>query len=80
MAAAAFLIILANTKFPSGGPGFRGVVLEVANSRQMRRPDIAETDYGFYRYVLVVAVVMFALAAAHLVSRARSGVGLDPPE
>jgi branched-chain amino acid transport system permease protein len=69
MGAAAFLIILANTKFPSGGPGFRGVVLEVANSRQMRRPDIAETDYAFYRYVLVVAVVMFALAAAHLVSK-----------
>ena len=69
MAAAAFLIILANTKFPSGGPGFRGVVLEVANSRQMRRPDIALADYAYYRYVLVVAVAMFALAAVHLISK-----------
>ena len=69
MAAAAFLIILANTKFPSGGPGFRGVVIEVANSRQMRRPDVALTDYGYYRYVLVTAVVLFALAGAHLVSK-----------
>ncbi len=69
MAAAAFLIILANTKFPTGGPGFRGVVIEVANSRQMRRPDIALTDYGYLRYVLVVAVAMFALAGAHLISK-----------
>ena len=69
MAAAAFLIILANTQFPSGGPGFRGVVVEVANSQQMRRPDAALTDYGYYRYVLVTAVVLFGLAAAHLVSK-----------
>ena len=69
MAAAAFLIILANTKFPTGGPGFRGVVIEVANSRQMRRPDVALTDYGYYRYVLVAAVVLFALAGAHLISK-----------
>jgi len=69
MAAAAFLIILANTKFPSGGPGFMGVVVEVANSQQMRRPDAALTDYGYYRYVIVTAVVLFALAAAHLVSK-----------
>ena len=69
MAAAAFLIILANTKFPSGGPGFRGVVVEVANSRQMRRPDVALTDYGYYRYVLVTAVILFGLAGAHLISK-----------
>ena len=69
MAAAAFLVILNDTKFPNGGPGFRGLVVEVTNRGVMRRPAIAETDYGFYRYTLVVAVVMFGLAAAHLVSK-----------
>jgi branched-chain amino acid transport system permease protein len=69
MAAAGFLVILANTKFPTGGPGFKGLVVEVTNSEAMRRPDIAETDYGFYRYVLVVAVIMFGLAVSHLVSK-----------
>ncbi len=69
MAGAAFLVILANTKFPTGGPGFKGLVVEVANSKTMRRPDIAQTDYGFYRYSVVVAVIMFGLALAHLVTK-----------
>jgi branched-chain amino acid transport system permease protein len=69
MAAAAFLVILADTKFPTGGPGFKGLVIEVTNSDSMRRPDVAETDFGFYRYVLVVAVIMFGLALAHLVTK-----------
>ncbi len=69
MASAAFLVILADTKFPTGGPGFKGLVIEVTNSKSMRRPDIAETDFGFYRYVLIVAIILFGLALAHLVTK-----------
>jgi branched-chain amino acid transport system permease protein len=69
MASAAFLVILADTKFPTGGPGFKGLVVEVTNSESMRRPDIAEPNYAFYRYTIVVAVIMFGLALAHLVTK-----------
>jgi branched-chain amino acid transport system permease protein len=69
MAAAAFNIVILTLKFPNGGPGFKGLVKDQQNRKTMGRPSIAHGDLAYLRYVIVIAAIMFALYAAHLVSK-----------
>jgi branched-chain amino acid transport system permease protein len=66
MAAAAFNVVLLTLKFPNGGTGFQGLVKEAQNRKLMERPSIAVGDTAYFRYAVIVALVMFLLLVAHL--------------
>ena len=63
MLAAGTEIILAELKFPNGGKGFKGSVKNLSDIRAVRRPSIATTDVGYYRFAVVGAFCVFMLAA-----------------
>jgi len=72
MLAGAISIVLANTNFPNGGTGFSGYVSNAFSSatvQPIRRPSIALSDDGFFRYTVVVALIMFLLALWHVSSK-----------
>jgi branched-chain amino acid transport system permease protein len=71
MLAGAFTIVLEAVNFPNGGAGFLGYNGSLLNAPAIRRPAIAGTDPAYFRYALVVAALMFALAAGHI--RLRPG-------
>jgi branched-chain amino acid transport system permease protein len=69
MLAGAINVVLTNTNFPNGGTGFLGYNENYPGT--IRRPSIATSDAAFFRYSIVIAVVMFALVLWHL--RAKPG-------
>jgi branched-chain amino acid transport system permease protein len=71
MLAGAITVVLATTNFPNGGHGFLGYNGSAVHIPAIRRPGIATTDPAFFRYSVIVALVMFALVLAHL--RGRPG-------
>jgi branched-chain amino acid transport system permease protein len=71
MLAGAITVVLATTNFPNGGHGFLGYNGSTVHIPPIRRPSIATTDPAFFRYSVVVAILMFVLALAHV--RARPG-------
>jgi branched-chain amino acid transport system permease protein len=71
MLAGAVTVIEATLNFPNGGSGFSGYNGSFLHIPQIRRPSFAGTDPAFYRFSVIVAIVMFLLAFAHL--RARPG-------
>ena len=77
MAAAGATVVLNTLKFPNGGPGFKGLVESVESRKTMRRPSWATTDYGFYRYAVIVAALMFGLAVWHLAAKPGRLCGLQ---
>jgi branched-chain amino acid transport system permease protein len=66
MLAGAITVVLTATNFPNGGSGFLGHVENDFGNPEVRRPSIAETDPAYFRYAVVVAVVMFLLALLHV--------------
>jgi branched-chain amino acid transport system permease protein len=71
MMAGAITVVLAATDFPNGGPGFLAhSESSLGSGATIRRPAIAETDPAYFRYVVVVAAVMFLLALWHVRSKA----------
>jgi branched-chain amino acid transport system permease protein len=66
MLAGAITVTLANINFPNGGHGFTGYNGASVHISAIRRPSIAGTDPAFFRYALVVAVIMFLLVLLHL--------------
>ena len=68
MFAGATTIVLAAIDFPNGGGGFTGRTngLDVSGSAHVRRPSWAEADTSYYRYVVIVAAIMFLLALVHV--------------
>jgi branched-chain amino acid transport system permease protein len=64
MLAGAITIALRATNFPNGGSGFLGYNSEV--SQGIRRPSIAMADTAYFRYTIVVCLIMFALALWHV--------------
>lgn len=62
MLVAAVEIVLGELKFPNGGPGFRGLDPTLSKIKPMRRPSFATTDYAYYRFAVVCALLMFMLA------------------
>src|SRR3954454_4408805 len=68
MLAGAITVALRTTQFPNGGPGFLGN--DPNQSDPVRRPSIALTDPAYFRYTVVVCLVLFALALWHVRGRA----------
>lgn len=67
MAAGAITLLLVSVKFPNGGGGFWGFdKRSPSGQNQLPRPGIAESDIAYYRYTVVVAAVMFLVAAWHI--------------
>ena len=71
MLAGAITVVLTATNFPNGGDGFLGHVENDFGNPEVRRPSIAETDPAYFRYTVIVAVVMFLIALLHV--RAKPG-------
>ncbi len=69
MMAGALTVILATVNFPNGGGGFTGYNGTTTHIPPIRRPSIAGTDPAYFRYAVVVALVMFVLVYAHLRTR-----------
>ena len=67
MLAGAITVVLTVTNFPNGGKGFLGYDENYPGT--IRRPSIANSDPAFFRYSVIVAVVMFALVVWHLRSK-----------
>jgi branched-chain amino acid transport system permease protein len=69
MLAGAITVVLTATNFPNGGHGFLGHTESDLGSTAIRRPSIAHSDPGYYRYTAVVAALMFGLAVWHMRSK-----------
>jgi len=71
MLAGAITVVLATTNFPNGGHGFLGYNGSSVHIPPIRRPSIAASDPGYFRYAVVVAALMFLLVLVHI--RGRPG-------
>jgi branched-chain amino acid transport system permease protein len=71
MLAGAITVALSTINFPNGGNGFTGYNGSSVHIPPIRRPSVATTDPAFFRYSLVVAILMFLLVLAHI--RGRPG-------
>ena len=80
MLAGAITVVLRATNFPNGGPGFLGHTEDVRGNPAVRRPDIAVADAAYFRYAIVVGIILFLLALVARARAARARVGGDPPE
>jgi branched-chain amino acid transport system permease protein len=69
MLAGGITIVLTTTNFPNGGHGFLGYDGSLVHIPAIRRPAIAASDPGYYRYSVAVAAVMFLLVLVHLRTR-----------
>src|SRR5579863_1700650 len=67
MLAGAINVVLTQINFPNGGKGFLG--FDELYPGSIRRPSIAVSDPSFFRYTVIVALLMFALALWHLRSK-----------
>jgi branched-chain amino acid transport system permease protein len=71
MLAGAITVALATINFPNGGHGFTGYNGSTVHIPPIRRPSVATTDPAFFRYSVIVAILMFLLVFAHI--RGRPG-------
>src|SRR6266851_2742588 len=69
MLAGGITVVLATANFPNGGHGFLGYDGSTVHIPAIRRPSIAASDPAYFRYSVVVAALMFVLAAAHIRTR-----------
>jgi branched-chain amino acid transport system permease protein len=69
MLAGGVTVIEATLNFPNGAGGFSGYDGSLLHIPQIRRPSFAGTDPAFYRFSVIVAIVMFLLVFAHLRTR-----------
>jgi branched-chain amino acid transport system permease protein len=69
MLAGAITVVLATLNFPNGGHSFSGYNGAEVHIPAIRRPGIATTDPAFFRYSVIVAVLMFLLVLVHLRTR-----------
>ena len=70
--AGATSVILGHTDFPNGGGGFLGRFGAgelTTETPPVRRPSWGEADTGYYRYVVIVAALMFLLALMHVATK-----------
>jgi branched-chain amino acid transport system permease protein len=67
MAAGAITLLLTVVKFPNSNKGFWGFDKRSPSGQNvLPRPSIAEGDIAFYRYTVVVAAIVFLIAAWHI--------------
>ena len=79
MFAAAFSVVFNATGFPDGGDGFLGRAAGSEQRLALERPTLGESDAAYFRYVLIVAALMFGLIAAHCrPGRARRWPAINP--
>jgi branched-chain amino acid transport system permease protein len=71
MLAGAITVVLTNINFPNGGHGFAGYDGSTVHIPAIRRPSVATTDPAFFRYSVIVAILMFVLVYFHI--RGRPG-------
>jgi branched-chain amino acid transport system permease protein len=69
MLAGAINVALATTNFPNGGGAFLGHTESSFGSADVRRPSLAGSDPAYFRYTVIVCVLMFALALWHIRSK-----------
>jgi branched-chain amino acid transport system permease protein len=69
MLAGAITVVLATINFPNGGHGFSGYNGGLLHLPAIRRPGIATSDTGFYRYSVIFAAIMFLLVLVHVRTR-----------
>ena len=70
MAAGGLTVVLARLQFPNGGDGFSGNSRAGGSTSRLPRPSMALGDVAYFRYCVVVAIVMFLIAAWHVRGRA----------
>ena len=67
MLAGAINVVLTDTNFPNGGKGFLGYNdISTGTPPAIRRPSIATSDPAFYRYTVIVVLIMFLIALLHI--------------
>lgn len=69
MLAGAITVAITATNFPNGGHGFLGHTENTFGIKTIRRPAVAHHDPAFFRYSVVVGVLMFLLALLHIRSK-----------
>ena len=69
MLAGAITVVLATVNFPNGGHGFLGYNGGLIHIPPIRRPSVAAGDPAYFRYSVIVAVLMFLLVLAHIRTR-----------
>jgi branched-chain amino acid transport system permease protein len=69
MLAGAITVVLATLNFPNGGHGFSGYNGGLLHLPAIRRPSIATSDVGYFRYSVIVAALMFLLVLVHVRTR-----------
>jgi branched-chain amino acid transport system permease protein len=69
MAAGAITVLLQTFQFPNGGSGFFGNSKAGGATSRLSRPAIATRDVSYFRYCVIVAVIMFLLALWHVRSK-----------
>ena len=69
MLAGAITVVLATTNFPNGGHGFLGYNGSTVHIPPLRRPSIATGETSYFRYSVIVAVLMFLLVFVHIRTR-----------
>ncbi len=69
MLAGAITVVLASLNFPNGGHGFSGYNGSAVHIPPIRRPSVATTDPAYFRYAVIVGVLMFLLVLAHVRTR-----------
>ncbi|HZE04996.1 MAG TPA: branched-chain amino acid ABC transporter permease [Solirubrobacteraceae bacterium] len=69
MLAGAITVVLSSINFPNGGTGFAGYNGSQVHIPPIRRPSIAQTDPAYFRYSVIVGVVMFLLVLIHVRTR-----------
>ena len=71
MFAGATTIVLSVIDFPNGGGGFTGHTSSpnLSGLANVRRPSVAVGDTAYYRYVVIVAAILFVIALLHVASK-----------
>jgi branched-chain amino acid transport system permease protein len=71
MFAAATTVVLSVIDFPNGGGGFTGHTSspDLSGLANVRRPKMAVGDTAYYRYVVVVAAILFVVALLHVATK-----------
>ena len=71
MFAGAVQIVLSKWNFPNGGDGFIGHIAagDLSALEPVHRPDIADGDTAYYRYVVIVCALLFGLALLHIAGK-----------
>ena len=71
MFAGATVVVLSVIDFPNGGGGFTGHTssTDLSGLAGVRKPSIAEGTTSYYRYVVIVATILFVLALLHVASK-----------